>query len=89
MMGIMYVKSRCIGDQYQSIKVVTKGERMIRVVFSKAGSVRCVSSKILSYQQLISALIWNLAGQFGCSYMNASADSIALVKTFSAAVSSK
>ena len=48
MSGIMYVKSRCIGDQYQSHRVVMKGERMIRVVFSKAGRVRCVSSKMLS-----------------------------------------
>ena len=37
-----------MGDQYQSINVVTKGERMIRVVFSRAESVRCVSSNILS-----------------------------------------
>lgn len=45
---MMYVKSKCIGDQYQSHKVVMKGERMIIVVFSKAGRVRCVSSKMLS-----------------------------------------
>lgn len=43
-----YVKRRCIGDQYQSLKVVTKGERMIKVVLSKAKRVRCVSSKMLS-----------------------------------------
>ena len=43
-----YVNIRCIGDQYQSHRVVIKGERMIRVVFNKAGRVRCVNSKILS-----------------------------------------
>lgn len=48
----MYVKIRCIGDQYQSHRVVIKGERMIKVVFSKAGRVRCVSSKMLSQIEL-------------------------------------
>lgn len=48
MIGMMYVNNRCIGDQYQSHKVVRRGERMISVVFSKAGRVRCVNSKMLS-----------------------------------------
>ena len=45
---MIYVNIRCIGDQYQSHRVVIKGESIIRVVFNRAGRVRCVSSKILS-----------------------------------------
>lgn len=45
---MMYVNRRYMGDHHQSLKVVTNGERMIGVVFSKAGSVRWVSSKMLS-----------------------------------------
>ena len=52
---MIYVKKRYIGDHHQSIRVVINGERMIIVVFSKAGIVRCVSSKMLLNIQLQSS----------------------------------
>lgn len=92
MMGIRYVKRRYIGDQYQSIRVVMKGERMMRVVFSKAGRVRCVSSKMLFVKTQSASGGFSRGSKslmVGIPYTNASADSTALAKTFSATASSK
>ena len=45
--GIMYVKIRCMGDHHHHMRVVTKGERMMKVVLMSDEGVRWVTSKIL------------------------------------------
>lgn len=79
---MMSVEKKCIGDQYQSHKAVMKGGRMIIVVFSKAGRVRCVSSKMLSRSQSVDAFRCRSASDVTVSYTKASADSTALSRPF-------
>ena len=88
---MIYVNRRYIGDHHQSLRVVMNGERMIRVVLSKAGRVRCVSSKMLSWNpisQVFRAEFICVVG-VGIPYTNASDVSTALFRTFSAGPSSK